>query len=202
MTTEPEQLRREIEQTQRGLSADVNALTEKVTPRRIVQRRVEHARRAITTMRDKVMGTASNGTEAVADTASSVADNVSSAASSAAQTVSELPQTVRRGTEGNPLATGLIAFGLGWLTASLLPPSTREQELAGEAKDFAQEHAQPVIGQAAEQMKDNLREPAQDAVESIKSAADDAGSTVADQTRSAAADLTGQVHGAKDKVTG
>jgi uncharacterized protein DUF3618 len=105
MTTEPEQLRREIEQTQRGLSADVNALTEKVTPRRIVQRRMAHARSGITTMKDKVMGTASNGTGAV-----------------------------RRRTEGNPLAAGLIAFGLGWLTASLLPASKREQQLADEAK--------------------------------------------------------------------
>jgi ElaB/YqjD/DUF883 family membrane-anchored ribosome-binding protein len=202
MTTEPDQLRREIEQTQRGLSADVNALTEKVTPRRIVARRMDHTRRAITNMRDKVMGTASNGTEAVAGTASSVVDNVSSTASSAAQTVGDLPQTVRRGTEGNPLATGLIAFSLGWLIASLLPASTREQELTGEAKDFAQEHAQPVVGEVAERMKDNLREPAQEAVESVKSAADDAGSTVADQTRSAATDLAGQVQGAKDKITG
>jgi hypothetical protein len=194
MTTEPEQLRREIEQTQRGLSADVNALTEKVTPRRIVQRRMDHARRTLTTMKDKVMGTASNGTGAVADT-------MGSSASSAAQTVRDLPLTVRRRTEGNPLAAGLIAFGLGWLTASLLPASKRERELAGEAKDFAQEHAQPVVGQAAERMKDNLREPAQEAIQSVKSAADDAGSTVTDQTRSAAANLTGQVQGAKDKVT-
>src|SRR5690349_21063229 len=138
MTTEPEQLRREIEHTQRGLSADVNALTEKVTPRRIVQRRMDRTRRAIANMKDKVMGTASSGTEAVADTASTVAENMSATASSAAQTVGELPATVRRGTEGNPLAAGLIAFGLGWLTASLLPASKPEQELAGEAKDFAQ----------------------------------------------------------------
>lgn len=206
MTTEPEHFRREIEETQRGLSADVNALTEKVTPRRIVQRRMDHARRAITNMRDRVMGTASNDTGAVADTASAVVDDVSSttssAASSAAQAVGELPRTVRRGTEGNPLAAGLIAFGLGWLTASLLPASKREQELAGEAKDFAQEHAQPVIGEVAERVKDNLREPAREAVESVKSAADEAGSTVADQTRSATADVAGQVQSAKDKVTG
>ena len=134
MTTEPEQLRREIEQTQRGLSADVNALTDKVTPRRIVQRRMDHTRRAIANLRDKVMGTTSNGTEAVADTASS-----------AAQTVGELPQTVRRGTEGNPLAAGLIAFGFGWLTASLLPASKREQKLA-----------EPVVGEVAERMKDKV----------------------------------------------
>ncbi len=163
MTTEPEQLRREIENTQRGLSADVDALTEKVTPRRIVQRRMGHARRAVTNLRDRVMGTASNGAQAVGDT-------VSSSASSAAQAVGSLPETVRRGTEGNPLAAGLIAFGLGWLTASLLPASKQERELAGEARDFAQEHAQPVVGEVAERMKENLRQPVQDAVESIKDA--------------------------------
>jgi hypothetical protein len=190
MTTEPEQLRREIEQTQRGLSTDVDALREKVTPRRIVQRRMDHARRAITTMRDKVMGTASNSTGAVADTASALAGEVSSATSSAAQAVGDLPRTVRRGTEGNPLAAGLIAFGLGWLTASLLPASKRERELVDEAKGFAQEHAQPVIGEAAERMKDNLREPVREAVESVRSAADEAGAAVA-----------GQFQSAKDKAT-
>lgn len=173
MTTEPEQLRRDIEQTQRGLSADVNALAEKVTPRRMVQRRMDHARRAVTTIKDKVMGSsASNATGAVPDTMSSSASSVTGGMSSAASAVGDLPRTVRRGTEGNPLAAGLIAFGLGWLTASLLPASKRERELAGEAKNFAQEHAQPMVGQVAEQMKDNLREPAQEAIQSVKSAAD------------------------------
>ncbi|HEV2782738.1 MAG TPA: DUF3618 domain-containing protein [Actinophytocola sp.] len=140
--TDPDQLRREIEQTQRGLSADVDALTEKVTPRRIMRRRIDRARRATSSMRDRIMGTAS-GTNPAGD-------------------------RVRRTTEGNPLAAGLIAFGLGWLTASVLPPSRREQELAGQAKDVAREHVQPAVGELADQLRENLREPAKRAVESIK----------------------------------
>jgi ElaB/YqjD/DUF883 family membrane-anchored ribosome-binding protein len=185
MTSDPELLRREIELTQRGLSADVNALTEKVTPSRIVQRRVGRARRALTTMTDTIMGTASDTTDRMGSTASSVAGNVSSTASTVA---------------GNPLAAGLIAFGFGWLTASLLPPSKREQDIADQAKDLAYEHVQPVVGEMAEQLKDNLREPAEHAVESVTSTAKDAGSTVADETRSAAEDVERQAREATGKV--
>jgi ElaB/YqjD/DUF883 family membrane-anchored ribosome-binding protein len=194
MTTNPDQLRREIEQTQRGLSADVDALTEKVTPSRIVQRRADRARRTLTTMKDSIMGTASDATDRMGSTASTVADNASSATSSAGRAIGDAPQTIRRQTQGNPLAAGLIAFGLGWLTASLLPPSKREQEMADRAKDLAQEHVQPAVGELAEQLKDNLREPAEQAVESVKSTAQDAGSTVADETRSAAQDIKEQAN--------
>jgi uncharacterized protein DUF3618 len=199
-TTNPDQLRREIEETQRGLSSDVNALTEKVTPSRIVQRRVGRARRALTGMKTAIMGAASDTTSAASDrmgtAASSVADTVTSAASSAAETMGDAPAAVRRGTQGNPLAAGLIVFGLGWLTASLLPPSKREQEIADQAK----EHIVPVARDLPEQLKDRLQEPAEQAVKSIKSTAQDAGSTVAEETRSATGDITGQVYDAKDRV--
>ena len=44
MSTDPDQIRSEIDQTQRELSADVDALTEKVSPQRIVERRVRRTR--------------------------------------------------------------------------------------------------------------------------------------------------------------
>src|SRR5687767_3575640 len=96
-TDDPDQLRRDIERTQRNLSTDVDLLAEKVTPGRIVHRRVNRTRRAMTTMRDRVMGTASDGV-------STASDRVSEAATSTAHAVGEAPQAVRRGTEGNPLA--------------------------------------------------------------------------------------------------
>ncbi|MFL6143714.1 MAG: DUF3618 domain-containing protein [Labedaea sp.] len=219
-TTNSEQLRREIELTQRGLSADVNALTEKVTPRRIVQRRVSRARGRFASLRDTVMGTASEATDRMGSTASSVADNVTSTASSVAdnvtstassvadsvtsagQRVGETPRMVRHQTQGNPLAAGLIAFGVGWLTASLLPPSTREQAVADQAKDLAQEHIRPAVGQVAEQVKDNLKQPAQHAVESVRATAQDAGSTVAEETRGAAEDIKDRAQNAAGKVNG
>jgi Protein of unknown function (DUF3618) len=197
-TPNPDQLRREIEETQRGLSSDVNALTEKVTPSRIVERRVGRARRAISGMKTAVMGTASDTTSAASDRMGTAASAVADTMSSAAETVSDAPAAVRRGTQGNPLAAGLIVFGLGWLTASLLPPSKREQKVADQTKNLAQEHIVPVAGDLADQLKDNLQQPAKQAVESIKSTAHDAGSTVADETRSATGDITGQIHDAKD----
>jgi hypothetical protein len=54
--SDPGQIRREIEQTQANLSQDVDALTEKVTPSKIVERRVDRARDTATRLKDKVMG--------------------------------------------------------------------------------------------------------------------------------------------------
>jgi gas vesicle protein len=200
---DPRQIRREIEYTQRNLSADVDALTEKVKPGRIVQRRMNRAQRSLANLRDKVMGTASDTASTtghqVGNAASAVADRTSEAASAAANAVSEAPQAIRRGTEGNPLAAGLIAFGLGWLTASLIPASKAEQRIAEQAKDFVQDHADQV-GQVAEQVKDKLSEPAQQAVQAVRSTAQDAASTVSDETRSAAGDVAQRAQDAKSTV--
>ena len=215
---DPDQIRREIERTQANLSTDVNALTEKVTPIRIVERRVDRAKDTAARLKDKVMGsdsgpTSRTGTQAgravqgvagsVADTASSTASSISDTASTAASAVQEAPQAVRRQTQGNPLAAGLIAFGAGWLISSLLPASRREQELAEQAKGKASELGQPLADaakQAAAEMKDNLQEPAQQAVASVKSTATDAGRTVADEGRYAAQDVQASTQDAAGTV--
>jgi hypothetical protein len=216
---DPEQIRREIERTQAALSQDVDALTDKVTPGKIVERRVDRARDAATRLKetvmgtgdtyggssgyagevrsaasqaaDRVSGTASAAASSVQDAASSAAGTVQDAASTAAGAVQEAPQAIRRQTRGNPLAAGLIAFGAGWLVSSLLPATRREQELAGQAKQVAQEKVAPVAQQVAGEVKDNLREPAQQAVDSVTATAQDAKETVADEGRSAARDVLG-----------
>ena len=53
---DPDQIRREIERTQAHLSSEVDALTEKVTPSRIVGRRVDRAKAAGRRLTDRVMG--------------------------------------------------------------------------------------------------------------------------------------------------
>jgi hypothetical protein len=240
-SSDPEQIRRDIERTQAALSQDVDALAEKVTPGKIVERRVDRARDAATRLKEKVMGsdpygrhgsgesvggsvlsaastatdrvsgTASSAASSVQDAASSAASSVQGAASSAAGTVQdaastavgavqEAPQAIRRQTRGNPLAAGLIAFGAGWLVSSLLPASRREQELADQAKQVAQEKVQPAAQQVAAEVKENLREPAQQAVESVKSTAQDAKDTVTDEGRSAAQDVQGRAQDAAGNV--
>jgi hypothetical protein len=217
--SDPEQIRREIERTQAALSQDVDALTDKVTPGKIVERRVDRARDAATRLKEKVMGsdpdgsggygaggvrsaasqtadrvsgTASSAASSVQGAAASAAGTVQDAASTAADAVQQAPQAIRRQTRGNPLAAGLIAFGAGWLVSSMLPASRREQELADQAKQVAQEKVQPVLQQVASEVGDNLREPAQQAAESVKATAQDAKDTVADESRSAAQDASGR----------
>ncbi|TQM43946.1 DUF3618 domain-containing protein [Pseudonocardia cypriaca] len=225
MTTasEPEQIRAEIERTQTALGQDVDALTEKVTPKKIVERRVDRARSTMGRWKENVMGaspvgrgdvtsaaqgaagTVSQAAQSVSGTAASTvseaASTVSDAASTGAQALQQAPEVIRQQARGNPLAAGLIAFGAGWLVSSLLPASRKEQELAGQAKDMAQQVAQPLgqtVGQAASEVKENLREPAQQAVESVRSTATEAGQTVAEEGKAAA----GQVQGRAQDATG
>ena len=53
---DPEVIRRDIEATRADLSRDVDALTEKVSPARVVERRVDRAKGAAGTVKEKVMG--------------------------------------------------------------------------------------------------------------------------------------------------
>lgn len=207
MTSDPEQIRREIESTRQGLSANVDALTEKVNPSRIVQRRVNHARHSMISIKDKIMGTAENAASSAAGTVSSaasgVAERTSSAASDTADMVTSLPHAARRQTQGNPLAAGLIVFGAGWLVSSLLPASRTEQELASQATNAVSHQVQPLaqqLGQTAQEMTQNLQEPAQQAAESVQATASRAASTLTDESRSAAEDVAGRANQAKDTL--
>ena len=207
MTTDPDQIRGNIEQTQQNLSADVDALTEKVSPPRIMERRVQQTRSAMTTMKDRIMGgtadRTSNVGETVSSTASSAKDTLASTASSAADVASAAPDTVRRRTQGNPLAAGLIAFGAGWLLASLLPATEPEQQTASQVKDLATEKGRPRsnFGQAGQEAAQELRESAQQRAQSVKETATGAASTVTDEAQSRAADVTGHAQEARGRVT-
>jgi ElaB/YqjD/DUF883 family membrane-anchored ribosome-binding protein len=217
--SEPEQIRADIERTQAALGQDVDALTEKVTPAKVVGRRVDRVRSTMGRWKENVMGsspvgrgdltsaaqgtagTVSQAAQSVSGTAASAASTVSDAASTGTQALQEAPQVIRQQARGNPLAAGLIAFGAGWLVSSLLPASRKEQQLASQAKDMAQQVGQPLaqtVGQAAAEVKENLREPAQQAVESVKSTATDAGQTVAEEGKAAA----GQVQSRAQDATG
>ena len=225
MSTDPDQIRREIDQTQRELSADVDALTEKVSPPRIMERRVRRTRMAMTNVKDRIMGSTSDAYQtagsttsgmgqavsdrasAARDTASGMAssarDTASDAASTAVDTMRSAPDTVRRRAEGNPIAAGLIAFGAGLLLSSLIPASEPEQQVATQVKDFAVEQGRPVarqLGEAGQEAAQELRESAQQRAESVKQTASDAASTVKDETQAAASDVKGQAQESAGRV--
>ncbi|QNE17658.1 DUF3618 domain-containing protein [Kribbella qitaiheensis] len=199
MAEDPEELRRDIEQTRRNVGRDVDALTEKVSPSRVVGRRVDRAKGGVHRLKEHVMG--SSG--AAADTAGSAMSSVRDAGGQLGDAVGSAPDMARARTRGTPLATGLIAFAAGWVVAAAIPPSTRERELAQETKDKAIEAAGPVkehAAQAAQELKENLQAPAQEAVEHVKESASQAATDVADEGRAAAQDVAHETKQSADSV--
>jgi hypothetical protein len=215
MTSDPDQIRSSIEQTQAHLSADIDALAEKVSPPRIVERRVQQTRSAVTNLKDAIMGSAADTTstiggtagsakDAALDAAGSAKDAVAAKASSAADMISSAPEQTRQRTRGNPLAAGLVAFGAGWLLSSLLPATEREQQAAGQLKELVVEKGRPVaqeLGQAGQEAAQQLRESAQQRARSVKETAAEAASTVAGEAQSQASDVTGHAQQARGRVT-
>jgi gas vesicle protein len=179
----PEEIQADIERTRASLSTDVDRLTEKVTPGKVLNRRVENVKGGLGSMRDRVMGSADDGggLRGAGDTVSSKASDLKSAAGSA-------PQAVRQQTQGNPLAVGLIAFGVGMLISSLAPASQAEQNLAQTAEEKAKELAEP-LKQTGQEMAENLKQPVQESVQQVKDTATDAAQDTADHAKSAAQDV-------------
>ena len=213
-SSDPDVLRRQIEDTRRELSYDVDALNEKVSPGRVVDRRMTAAKGRMTRAKEKVMGSAhdttahaqgmaSNATGSVQEAASNAAGSVQDAASTAAGAVQQAPDQVIRQTQGNPLAAGLIAFGAGWLISSLMPASEKERELAQQAETALKENKDAILDpakQVAQEMGEELRPAAEQAVEEVKSSAQGAAETVKGEGKSAAQDVQGEAKQSKQKV--
>ena len=188
MSNDPEQIRREIERTRSELSDNVNALGDKVNPGSIAKRQVGRVRGAATSVKDAVLGSASDATDKGQQVTTTMGDAVTDA-----------PSAVARKAQGSPIAAGLIAFGAGLLVSSLLPASKVEQQAADKVKDTAQPLVEDLTDTAKE-IAGNLKEPAQQALEEVKSTATDAADTVKDEAAAAAEDVKSQAQDSKDTV--
>jgi ElaB/YqjD/DUF883 family membrane-anchored ribosome-binding protein len=188
MTNNPDEIRRDIEDTRSRLSSDVNALTETVSPSNVARRQADKVVGVATSVKDRVMGTADDLRSTGADAASSVGQAPGAAADKA-----------RSKTQGNPLAAGLIALGAGWLVGSMLPASEKEKQAASSLKD----HAEPLVDEAKSVAQDTvqeLKEPAKQAAQSVKETATQAKDNVAQEGRSTAEDVRSQAQTSADNV--
>ncbi|WP_406830631.1 DUF3618 domain-containing protein [Pedococcus sp. KACC 23699] len=188
MSTNPDDIRQQIEQTRGQLSSDVNALGETVSPSNVARRQADKVGNVATSVKDRVMGTADDLQGSTSDLASGVGNAPHAAASRA-----------RRSTEGNPLAAGLIALGAGWLLGSLLPASEKEKRAAASLQD----KAQPAVDEVKAMAKDTvseLKEPAQQAAQSVQEVAVQAKDTVVEEGRSSAEDVKSQAQDSSEKV--
>jgi len=189
MGEETARLRQQIDQTRRDLTRDVDLLADRTSPSRMVERRVERARSGLVGLKERVMGSeTSDGPRHLGNgdgDGTSVRDTVGNAVST--DRVHDVASGVRDQTQGNPLAAGVIAFGIGWLVSSLLPASDAETKAAQRAGDLAREHAGPVVDQAkqaAQEVGHDLQGSARSAAAQVKERAQDAAGTVREQAHS------------------
>jgi len=202
---ETARLRREIDRTRDDLTRDVDMIADKTSPSRIVERRVERTRRGLAGLKEKVMGehdqdSAGGVTATMTDRARGAMSSGRGAVDGVGERASELSErasgaahdgvmTARRQTEGNPLAAGLVAFGIGWLVSSLMPASDAETRAARRATEKAGENGGGIVEQAkqaASEVGENLKGSAVEAVEQVKGHAREAAHTVRDEGTSAA----------------
>ena len=217
MTTsnDPDEIRADIERTRAALSDDVDDLAESVRPKNVAQRQVDKVKEAASNVKERVMGsddddysgsavgTVSNRAYAAKDTGADKAyaarDTASEKASEAGEAVRQAPRRMRRKTQGNPLAAGVIAFGLGMLVSSLIPSTEKEREVVSRL----QENLEPVKEKASEvanDIGDSLKPAAQEAAESVKTTAQEGVESLKQEGQSAAADVKGQTQASKETV--
>ena len=101
MSDSPEAIRADIERTRRELGSDVDALADKVSPSKIVDRQTDKVKHAFGSVRDHIMGAADDAGAAISMPDPRVAER------------RDVKDRVVAKAEGNPLAVGLIAFGGG-----------------------------------------------------------------------------------------
>jgi uncharacterized protein YjbJ (UPF0337 family) len=195
MAQEPDRLKQDIENTRASLTRDVDLLAEKTSPKKVAQRRWTSVKEKVMgstdTARHAASGTASDAVNTVQDKASAAASTVQDKAGDAADAVRSAPQAVVKQTQGNPLAAGIIAFGVGMLAATLIPVTDAERRAGQELKDRSGDLTDKVKDVAAE-MKDDLSGTVQQAASQVKETAQDAAQTTRQQAQSSAQDATDQ----------
>ncbi len=180
MGTRTDELKAEIEGTRTDLAVTMDEVSDRVRPGRIMARRRDRVRQKVASLRQTVIGSAHDP--------ATPSDGGTGTIGSAVDTARHAPESVAGGTQGNPLAAGLIAFGIGFLVASILPTSDVEQQAATQVLD----KAQPAIDQArdsAEGAAEDLKGSVSEAAQELRASATDSASAVKDQTKSA----TGEV---------
>lgn len=199
MGTSPDDLTRQIEATRTDLAEDVNRLVDRASPRQIARRRAARVKEGARNVRDKVMGVSDRG----GDAAHRAKETLSDASDKAADAARAVPERVVEKTEGNPIAVGLIAFGAGLLTASLIPTSRVEERLAGDLKERTADLVEPVreaLKESAQSVGEGAQESVRESVSEVKETARDAAATTAHEATVQAADVGDRAREAGDNV--
>ena len=161
--TDSERVRSEIDDTRDRLGQTVEAIGDRVIPGRIIERKKETTANSLRGLRDRIMGTAHDARDQLADSAGTTVDHLR-----------EAPESLAHRTEGSPLAAGGVAFAIGLLAAAVWRPTAPERQVVEKVADAAPELTAEVA-QLGREVADSVKEQAVGAAEEIKASVTDAG---------------------------
>lgn len=193
MTNNPEEIRRDIEQTRAELSDNVNALGDSAKPSNLVREQVDNVKEGVHSLKERIFGSDYDPYD------DGAAGGVRDVAHDARDAVADAPQQLKARTRGNPLAAGLIAAGVGALIGGLIPATRFEKEKAVQVKDAA-EPAIEQVKEMAQEAGEHLKPAAQEAAESMKNVTAGATETVKTEAAVAKEEVAGQARSSADTV--
>jgi len=209
MAQEPDRIRDDIEATRADLTRDVDALADRTVPSRVARRRWAETKDKARAMSDKIMGTPDGGHRFkegmssvmtnVGHTTSQMGERATEMADDVASAVREAPHAVAQRTQGNPIAAGIIAFGVGLLTASLIPPTDMERQAGQRIKERAGDLIEPIkepLTESAERIKEDVTGATSSAMEEVKQTAKDATEATKAKAKESAGAVTQQAKSA------
>ena len=182
-----DQLRRDAQLHREQMGDTLEAIGDRLSPERIVERRKEAVGQRLRSVKEAVMGSpdydehGGNG-DCLIGRAQSVASSAGGAVQTATEQVQQAPQAIAAQARGNPIAAGIVAFGIGALFATVLPKSQAEQRLVDDARTQLQSAAQELkeVGRA---VASDAKERSASAFEEVKAASTSAAESVQEQAR-------------------
>jgi len=163
------------------MSETLEAIGDRVSPERMVERRKAAVGQRFKRARDAIMGSRDYEEPKL----TRVRERAGDAVSATAERVQHAPEVAAEQVRGNPIAAGLLIFGAGVLVASIFPETQTEQRLV--------EAAQPQMQRATEDLKDaghelveSATQHGQEAAHELRAAGTEAAGTVTDQARASA----------------
>jgi len=163
-------LRGELDDQRDEMGRTLEAIGDRVSPRRIVERGKDattgRVRRAVTSARDRVMGalpidTSHDGTDGGAS---------GGLAAGAGAQVRSAEDAILDTTRSNAVAAGAVAFGIGFVAAMAFPRTRVEQRAAEQVRPQL-EHVAAEVGGAERQVAEEIKPALQEGVESVKQTA-------------------------------
>ncbi len=191
-----DQLRWQAQVERARMGETLEAIGDRLSPERMMERRKAAVRLRLRRARNMVMGSPGYEeppTRGVRDRASDLAASAGDAARGAADRIQHTPDMLAEETRGNPLAAGLIAFGAGMLVATAFPRTRAEERVV--------QSAAPGLEKAQQELREGGRELAAGAKEHAREAAQQVSDTATQATHEVAQHAKTSAENVRDQAT-